>query len=71
MDDIGTSESTDMIEYDRRCLYRCRRLGGEQFNPSRKGINDDKNIVVTMSIFGQWSNVIQMKNFKWIIGRTS
>ena len=24
-----------------------------------------------MSIFGQWSNMIQMKNFKWIIGRTS
>ena len=60
-----------MIEYDRRCLYRCRRLCGEQFNPTREGINDNKYILVTMSIFGQWSNMIQMKNFKWIIGRTS
>ena len=69
MNDFGTSEATDMIEYDRRRLYRCRRLGEEQFNPTRKGINDNKYILVTMGIFGQWSNVIQMKDFKWIIGR--
>ena len=23
-----------------------------------------------MCILGQWSNMIQMKNFKWIVGRT-
>ena len=33
--------------------------------------NNNKYILVTMSIFGQWSNVIQMKNFKWIIGCTT
>ena len=26
-----------------------------------------KYILDTMSIFGQWSNMIQIKNFKWII----
>ena len=71
MNDFGTSESTDMIEYDRCCLNRCRRLGGEQLNPSGESINDNKYILVIMSIFGQWSDMIQMKNFKWIIGRTS
>ena len=24
-----------------------------------------------MCIFSQWSNVVQMQNFKWIVGRTS
>ena len=67
MNDFGASESTDMIEYDRCCLDSCSRLGGEQFNPSGEGINDNKYILVTMSIFGQWSDMIQMKNFKWII----
>ena len=59
MNDFGTSESTDMIEYD-----RCCRLGGEQLNPSGKGINDNKYILVIMSIFGQWSDMIQMKKLR-------
>jgi len=62
MNDFGASESTNMIEHD--------RLGGEQLNPFGEGINDNKYILVTMGIFGQWSNMIQMKNFKWIVGRT-
>jgi hypothetical protein len=68
MNDFGTS---DMIEQDKRCFYSSRRISGEQLNPSGEGINDNKYILITMCIFGQWSNVIQMKNFKWIIGRTT
>ena len=37
---------------------------------SGEDINDNKYILITMCIFGQWSNMIQMKNFKWIVGRT-
>ena len=70
MNDVGAYESTNMIEHDGRCLCSSRWLGGEQLNPSGEGINDNKYILVTMGIFGQWSYVIQMKNFKWIIGRT-
>ena len=70
MNDFGISESTNMIEHDWRCLYSCCRLSGEQLNASREDSNDFKNILITMCIFGQWSNVIQMKNLKWIKGRT-
>ena len=71
MNDYRVFESTNMIEHDRRCLHSYRRLGGQQLNPSGEGINDDKYILITMGIFGQMSNVIQMKDFKWIIGRIS
>ena len=70
MNDLRVAESTNMIEQDRRCLHSCRRFGGEQLNPSGEGINDNKYILITMCIFGQRSNVIQMKNFEWNIGRT-
>jgi len=70
MNDFGAAESTNMIEHDRRCLYSCRQLGGKQLNPSGERINDDKFILISMCIFGQWPYVIQMKNLKWIIGRT-
>ena len=46
-------------------------LVGNNSNPSGEGIDDNEYILVTMGIFSQWSNMIQMKNFKWIIGRTS
>jgi hypothetical protein len=46
MNDFGASESTNMIEYDRRCLYSCRRLGGEQLNTSGEGINYNKYILI-------------------------
>jgi hypothetical protein len=39
MNDFGASESTNMIEYDRRCLYSCRRLGGEQLNTSESHLH--------------------------------
>ena len=70
MDDFRISKSTDMIEHNRCCLYSSRRLGWEQFYLSGEGINDNKYILITMCVFGQWSNMIQMKNFKWIVGRT-
>jgi len=67
MNDFRVSESTNMIDHDRRCLHSCRRLSGEQLNPSGEGINDKKYTLITMCIFGQRSNAIQMKDFKWII----
>ena len=58
-----------MIEYHGSCFCSSRRLGGEQFYPSGECIDDNKNILSTMCILGQWFNMIQMKNFKWIVGR--
>ena len=57
MNDFRVSESTNMIEHNRRCLYSRRQLGGEQLNLSGEGINDNKYILSTMCIFASGSRL--------------
>jgi hypothetical protein len=41
-------------------------VSGVQFHPSGESIDDNKDILITICILGEWSDMIQMKNFKWV-----